>query len=257
MKIKLKSIISKGSPFIFVFLVVLIWQCVSGLSLVPKFMLPSPYDVILVFYNDFFILISNSITTLKEAFLGILISIIFSFVVAFLMDRFEFIYNAAYPILVITQTIPAVAIAPLLVLWFGYDIAPKVILVAVVCFFPITVGLLEGLRSIDIDSIRLVKSMGASSFQIFKYVKFPASLGEFFSGLKIAVSYSVVGAVIAEWLGGYDGLGVYMTRVKKSYSFDKMFAAILLISIISLILIKVVDILKKRVMPWTNILERD
>ena len=99
--------------------------------------------------------------------------------------------------------------------------------------------------------------MGASSFQIFKYVKFPASLGEFFSGLKIAVSYSVVGAVIAEWLGGYDGLGVYMTRVKKSYSFDKMFAAILLISIISLILIKVVDILKKRVMPWTNILERD
>ena len=157
----------------------------------------------------------------------------------------------------ITQTIPAVAIAPLLVLWFGYDIAPKVILVAVVCFFPITVGLLEGLRSIDIDNIRLVKSMGASSFQIFKYVKFPASLGEFFSGLKIAVSYSVVGAVIAEWLGGYDGLGVYMTRVKKSYSFDKMFAAILLISIISLILIKVVDILKKRVMPWTNILERD
>lgn len=252
-----KKAFSKFSSVIFVLLIILVWQVVSGLGVVGKFMLPSPIDVIVAFYNDFFVLISNSITTLKEAILGLLVSIIISFVTAFVMDRFEFVYKAAYPILIITQTIPVVAIAPLLVLWLGYDIKPKVVLVAIVCFFPITVGLLEGLKTIDSDSIRLVKSMGATNIQIFRYVKFPSSLPLFFGGLKIAVSYSVVGAVIAEWLGGYDGLGVYMIRVKKSYAFDKMFAVIFLISFISLLLIKAVDLFRAKVMPWISVLKEE
>ena len=166
------------------------------------------------------------------------------------MDQFEPLYKAFYPLIVLTQTVPTVAIAPLLVLWFGYEMAPKVILIVITTFFPITVGLLNGFKSADKDSINLLRAMGASKLQIFKIVKLPGSLSQFFAGLRISASYAVVGAVISEWLGGFSGLGVYMTRVKKAFSFDKMFAVIFLISIISLLLMKCVDLLQKKCMPW-------
>ena len=152
--------------------------------------------------------------------------------------------------IVITQTVPTVAIAPLLVLWFGYEMMPKVILIVIVTFFPITIGLLEGFRSADKDMMNLLRSMGAGRLQIFRYIKMPGAMSRFFASLRISASYSVVGAVISEWLGGFSGLGVYMTRVKKAFAFDKMFAVIFLISIISLILMKLVDILQKKSMPW-------
>ena len=152
--------------------------------------------------------------------------------------------------MVITQTIPTIAIAPLLVLWMGYEMAPKVTLIVIVTFFPIAIGLLEGFQSADKDTINLLKAMGANRLQIFLHVKFPSSLGRFFASLRISVSYCVVGAVISEWLGGYNGLGVYMTRVRKSYAFDKMFAVIFLISAISLLLMWLVSILQKKCMPW-------
>ena len=145
------------------------------------------------------------------------------------------------------------AIAPLLVLWLGYGILPKVVLIVITCFFPMTIGLLSGFASADPDFIHMMRAMGASNWQIFRYVKLPSSAEQFFSGLRISASYSVVGAVISEWLGGFEGLGVYMMRVKKSYAFDKMFAVIFLISVISLILIKAVDLLKKKSMPWNLI----
>ena len=114
------------------------------------------------------------------------------------------------------------------------------------------VGLLEGFQSVDADLVRLMKSMNASRGQIFWNVKFPNALGSFFSGLRIAVSYSVVGAVIAEWLGGFTGLGVYMTRVKKSLSYDKMFAVIFLVSFISLLLMELVKLIQYYSMPWNR-----
>lgn len=165
-------------------------------------------------------------------------------------DHFQGFYKAFYPIMVITQTIPTIAIAPLLVLWMGYEMAPKVTLIVIVTFFPIAIGLLEGFQSADKDTVNLLKAMGANRLQIFLHVKFPSSLGRFFASLRISVSYCVVGAVISEWLGGYNGLGVYMTRVRKSYAFDKMFAVIFLISAISLLLMWLVSILQKKCMPW-------
>jgi ABC-type nitrate/sulfonate/bicarbonate transport system permease component len=152
--------------------------------------------------------------------------------------------------MILSQTIPTVAIAPLLVLWFGYEMAPKVILIVITTFFPIAVGLLNGFKSADRDSINLLRAMGAGRWQIFKIVKLPGALSQFFAGLRISASYAVVGAVISEWLGGFSGLGVYMTRVKKAFAFDMMFAVILLISLISLLLMKGVDLLQKKCMPW-------
>ena len=176
--------------------------------------------------------------------------VILGFLVAIIMDMFEFFYKSIYPILIITQTIPTVAIAPLLVLWLGYGILPKIVLIVLTSFFPITIGLLDGFKSADKDALKLMKTMGATPFQNFVHIKLPSSIGYFFAGLRISVSYSIIGAVVAEWLGGFDGLGVYMTRVRKSYSFDKMFAVIFLISIISLFLMFVVKKIQKLSMPW-------
>lgn len=226
-------------------LFLLSWELLCVAKVVPEYMLPSPLKVLRAFCSDFPLLMHHCRTTLGEAALGLSLSIVLAFVTSFLMDRFLFLNKAVYPLLVITQTIPAVAIAPLLILWLGYGCAPKVALVISTCYFPLTVNLLTGFASTDVDAMNMLRAMGASRIQIFFHLKLPSSLGDFFSGLKVAVSYSVVGAVISEWLGGMDGLGVYMTRVKKSYSFDKMFAVIFLISAVSLILMKIVSLLEK------------
>jgi len=234
----------------FIVLIFLIWHLVTKNNIVPKFMLPSPMDVLNAFISDFPILLNHFKVTIIEAFIGLAMGILLGFTIAVLMDRYEFMYKALYPVLIITQTIPTVSIAPLLVLWLGYGIAPKVVLIVIVTFFPIAIGLLDGFKSIDRDQIRLMEAMNATKRQIFIHGKLPHALPNFFSSLRISASYAIVGAVISEWLGGFSGLGVYMTRVKKSYSFDKMFAVIFLITITSLILMGLVKLLEKISMPW-------
>lgn len=250
MKRKLRSTTSKLWAAAAIAAVLIVWQLASATGLVEGYLLPSPVSVVKAFIGEFSLLMKNAAVTLNEAFLGLFFGVSLGFVMAVLMDRFERVYQAFYPLMVLTQTIPTVAIAPLLVLWFGYEMTPKVILVVLTTFFPITVGLLNGFRSADKDAINLLRSMGAGRFQIFWHIKFPGALGPFFSSLRISASYAVVGAVISEWLGGFSGLGVYMTRVKKAYAFDKMFAVIFLISIISLLLMWAVDLLQKKCMPW-------
>ena len=231
----------------------LVWQAVCSLGLVPVFLLPSPIDVVQAFWEELPLLWENSLITLQEAFLGLCLGVAAGFLAAVAMDAFEVFYRAFYPILVLTQTVPTVAIAPLLVLWFGYGMTPKIILIVLSTFFPIAVGLLEGFRSADPDAVGLLRSMGATRTQIFRHIKFPSALPQFFSGLRIAAAYGVVGAVISEWLGGFGGLGVYMTRVKKAYVFDKMFAVIFLISAISLGLMTLVDFAEKKCMPYRHL----
>ena len=231
-------------------LLLLTWQffCMSGL--IPSYMLPSPVDVLRAFVSELPLLWENSLITLQEAFIGLALGVGVGFLAAVLMDSFDVLYKAFYPLLIITQTIPSVAIAPLLVLWFGYEMTPKIVLIVISPFFPVTVGLLDGFRSADKDAIGLLRSMGADRLRIFRYIKFPTALPHLFSGLRIAAAYSVVGAVISEWLGGFGGLGVYMTRVKKAFAFDKMFAVIFLISAISLALMALVELAEKKCMPY-------
>lgn len=253
MKKKLQSITNNIYPILAILGLLLIWELAVRTELVPAYMLPSPSAVIKAFITDFPNLMEHSKITLTEAFLGLFFGLLLGFVAAVLMDSFEVLRKTIYPLIILTQTIPTVAIAPLLVLWLGYDMLPKIVLIVLTTFFPVAISLLDGFRSVDRDYITLLESMGASRLQIFKYLKFPGSLTQFFSALKIAVSYSIVGAVISEWLGGFSGLGVYMTRVKKSYAFDRMFAVIFLISAISLLLMSLVSVLRKRVIKWENI----
>lgn len=247
---KLQSIINSVPAVMAIISLIFLWHYLSVNNVVPSYMLPKPMDVFNVLIEEKDILFEHALITLQEAFWGLGIGIGLGFVIATIMDEWDFLYKAIYPIMVITQTIPTIAIAPLLVLWMGFGMEPKITLVVLTTFFPIAVGLLDGYKSVDKDEVNLLRSMGARKFKIFKYVKLPNALPHFFSGLKISASYAIVGAVISEWLGGFEGLGVYMTRVKKAYAFDRMFAVIIVIVAISLLLMKLVNILRKMVMPW-------
>lgn len=247
---KYQNIIGKIAPLVSLLVLSGLWLFVSEGEIIPSYMLPSPVDVVRAFIADFSVLMSHAFVTVQEALYGLAIGTGLGFVIAVLMDRFDFLYKALYPVLVITQTIPTIAIAPLLVLWMGFSMAPKITLVVLTTFFPIAISLLDGFRSADPDSINLIRSMGGGNFKVFRHIKLPGAMEQFYSGLKVSASYSVVGAVISEWLGGFEGLGVYMTRVKKAYAFDKMFAVIILVSLVSLALMGIVAILKNIAMPY-------
>ena len=250
MKEKFQNITNRIWSLSAVILILIIWQVVCSLELVESFMLPSPVQVITALVTEFPLLMEHAAVTMGEAIIGLAAGVLLGFVMAVIMDHYDFLYKAFYPLIVLTQTVPAVAIAPLLVLWFGYGMAPKIILIVITTFFPIAVGLLNGFKEADKDSINLLRAMGASRLQVFRHIKLPGAISQLFAGLRISASYAVVGAVISEWLGGFNGLGVYMTLVKKAYAFDKMFAVIFLISIVSLLLIKLVDVAERKCMPW-------
>ena len=231
-------------------LLIVLWQGINASGLVPPYMLPGPVQVVFAAIKDAPLLAVHLVQTLKEAMAGLALALIFSFVLALLMDTSRFIKESFLPLLTLTQTMPAIAVAPLLVLWMGYGAAPKIALVFLTCFFPLTVGLAGAFAHADEDALRLLKSMGARRLELYRYIKFPQSLPAFFSALRISAAYSIIGAVIAEWLGGEAGLGVYMIRVRKSYSFDRMFAAIVLVSLLSLCLVKLVALIERAAMPW-------
>lgn len=256
MKRKLQNIINNIKNIVpgvlAIITIIAMWQFLSVKEIVPSYMLPKPKDVVKALIDDRQILFEHSLVTLREAFYGLFIGIMIAFIMATLMDECAFLYKALYPVMVITQTIPTIAIAPLLVLWMGFGQEPKIALVVITTFFPIAVGLLDGYKNIDKDSVNLLRSMGAGKLKVFRHLKLPNALPHFFSGLKVSASYAIVGAVISEWLGGFEGLGVYMTRVKKAYAFDKMFAVIIVIIVISLLLMKFVNLIREVVMPWED-----
>ncbi len=247
------SLLRWTAPTLTVLFVLVAWQAACAFEVVPSFLLPSPLDVASALVDDAPLLASHALVTLGEALAGLACGVAAGFLLAMAMDRFTVVDKALSPLVTISQTIPTVAIAPLLVLWLGYGMLPKVLLVALTTFFPITVSLASGFRSVDPDVIDLMRTMNASWWQMFRFAKLPAAADSFFAGLRISATYAVVGAVVAEWLGGFEGLGVYMTRVRKSYSYDQMFAVIFIISALSLLLMGAVRVLERTCMPWKRV----
>lgn len=254
---RLDKLANKAVPAAFLIILVLVWLIVVEQGFIQKYILPSPKDVVVTFVRILPDIKSHVLITLKEAFTGFFLAILFSVILAILMDSIKLLGKAVYPLLVVSQTVPIIALAPLFVIWFGFGPLPKIIVVVLVCFFPIVVSLLDGLNSVDPDMLNMLRSMGATRIQIFRLLKFPASMVNFFSGLRIAATYSIMGAVIGEWLGGEGGLGVYMIRVKHSFSLDKMFAVILLIVILSMLLFKAISLIQGFVMPWHGLLNEN
>lgn len=239
-------------PIITFLSILLIWELVVQINDIPQYILPAPSDITKVFSKDYLNLYTNTLTTLNEALLGFMIAIILSLVMGILMDFIPIFKKCVYPIMVVSQTIPTIAIAPLLIIWFGFDMLPKVIMVTMTCFFPILISFVDGIENLDKDYLNLFKTMNSSKLSTFIHLKFPMAMEKLFSGLKISATYAVVAATVAEWLGGTNGLGVYMVRAKSAYALDKVFASTILVVIFSLLFVLLVQLIKKIVLRHNN-----
>lgn len=227
-----------------------IWQVCGFLKVLPKYILPSPLEIIQAVVRDHNYLMYHGQFTLFVALLGLFLGIIIAIILALIMDSVPLFRKAVYPLLVITQTIPTIAIAPILVLWLGYGIFPKIVLVILTTTFPIIISVLDGFKHADKDTAMLFKLMNANKKQELLHFKIPATLPYFFAGVRVSVSYAVIVAVVSEWLGGFEGLGVYMIRAKKLFQYDTMFAIIMMVSVISLLSMKLVEKIEKYVIKW-------
>jgi len=235
-----------------ILLLVIVWEASVRLFHIKEYILPGPWAIIKVFKSVWRLLLSHSVVTLNEALAGFVLSVIVGLTLSFLMNRWRFAKRVLYPLMVISQTVPIIALAPLILIWMGVGVFPKVVIVVLVCFFPICINTMEGLQSADRDMINLMKVMGAGHIKIFREVTLPSALPQFFSGLKIAGTYSVMGAVIGEWLGAKSGLGIFMTRAISSYRADMLFAAIVVIVMLSITLFKIIEITERIVIPWNS-----
>jgi ABC-type nitrate/sulfonate/bicarbonate transport system permease component len=228
----------------------LAWQAATWIWSLPKWLLPSPWQIVMAAVDARDLLGTHTWQTLQETLWGLALSLVAGLLFAIAIDFSAILRRALYPLLVASQTVPIIAIAPLLIIWFGYGMLPKVIVVALVCFFPITVNTAAGLQSADPDLIALLRAMGASRRQIFFKVRLPGALPAFFSGLRIAVTYSVIGAIIGEWVGASYGLGIFMTRSANAFLTERVFAAIAITSLLSIALFLIVAVLERALLPW-------
>lgn len=239
-------------PVVTFLIILIIWQFVVEGFNIPQYILPSPMDIIGVFFTDYENLYLHTVVTLNEALLGFILSIIIALVMGILMDFIPIFKKCFYPIMLVTQTIPTITIAPLLIIWFGFGILPKILMVTLTCFFPILINFVDGMENLDKDYLNLFKTMNASKLNTFIHLKFPMSMDKLFSGLKISSTYAVMAATVAEWLGGSQGLGVYMVRSKSAYALDKVFASTLIVVASSLIFVGIIQGIKKIVLRHKN-----
>lgn len=250
---KVKNIIHNYLPIIvFFFLLILIWEFAVVFFEIESWILPSPVEIIREIFLTRELLLKHSLRTLFESILGLIISSFAGIVTGIIIFHFDILKRTFYPLLVISQTVPIVILIPLLVIWFGFGILPKILIVILACFFPAAVNTIDGLSTADRDMISLLKSMGASSWQIFTKVRIPAALPMIFSGMRISATYAVMAAVVAEWMGSDLGLGVFIVRSSNSYLTARVFAGIVFISLFSILLFKSIDLLEKILIPWKS-----
>ena len=229
----------------------LIWEVVVRLLNTPAWILPAPTAIGRTLVDTFPIMLPHIGQTLLEVIIGIGVAIAVGLATAGLLDRFPRVKEVVYPLLVISQTVPIIALAPLLIIWFGFDIEPKIIVVTLFCYFPIAINTLDGLNAAEPEYLDLLHSMGATPRQVWWKVRFPAALPYFFSGLKIATTYSVVGAVVGEWVGGRRGLGIYLLRAQANFNTAQVFATIFVISMLSILFFGLVFLVERLALPWT------
>lgn len=217
---------------------------------IEPWILPAPLQILESLWTRRDILLFHSFQTILEALLGLAFAVMVGVGIAVAMEWSAFFQRLFKPFLVVSQTIPFIALAPLLVVWFGYGLLPKVLVIMLACFFPMAINLYDGFKSVDVNMVRLLKSMGASKWQVFRLVKFPSSLPYFFSGLRIAGAYAIAAGVVSEWLGAEKGLGILLVRFAKSYLTDGVFAVIFVVTVLSLVLVFAIERLARVAIPW-------
>jgi putative hydroxymethylpyrimidine transport system permease protein len=215
-----------------------------------EFLVPSPVEVAESLWHNRSLLAENAWVTLREMLLGIACALIAGIGLAVAMHRWRTVREATYPLIVASQTIPVVVLAPILLVWLGFGIGPKVVVVALICFFPITVNALAGLGSADPEAIKVMRSLDASRWQILRRVEAPGALPNTFTGAKIAVVVAPIGAVFGEWVGASSGLGHLILTDNAQLEVAREFAAVAVLSAIALVLIGLVALVERRVVTW-------
>jgi putative hydroxymethylpyrimidine transport system permease protein len=233
-------------------LFVLAWQGVASLDSVDDLTLASPVETLDALRDDWNLLMDNAWVTLVEVVLGLALSVVAGVLFAVSMHLLRPLRDAAYPLLVGSQAIPIVVLAPLFVLAFGYGIGPKLAIVALICFFPITVNLLDGLRGTPAELLKLMRSMGASRLRTLRSVELPAALPSLFSGLKIAATVSVIGAVFGEWAGADEGLGRLVLLGNNQLQTPRVYAGIVLLTVMAVGLFALVALVERAACPWNR-----
>lgn len=226
--------------------VLLLWELLVYLLKTPQYLIPAPSAVVGAFAEAFPVLMDHTMVTLLEVGLGFSAAFILSVGISLLMARFKILHTVLWPYMVISQTVPLYVLAPLFMVWFGFGILPKVLIVILVCFFPITAGFVQGLCSTEPELDELLRVMRATPAQILWKVRVPQAIPQLFAGLKIAAAYSVTGAVLSEWVGAQKGLGIFMTRSMKTFKTAALFADVFVIILLSLILFFIIDLFEKR-----------
>ena len=232
-------------------MVLIVWESIVRLFDIPSFLLPGPVTIVQAFWGSRGMLLQQSVPTAGEALIGFLGAAAAGTVSGLLINRSSLAERSLYPWLVASQTLPVIAIAPVLVTWFGYGPLPKVLVVILFCFFPITVSTVDGLRATDPDLIRLMRSFGAGRWRTFFMVEVPGALPFLFGGVRLAVTYSVVGAIIGEWVGSSKGLGFLMIQDKNQFEIPRLFAEIALLSLMGIALFLLVALAQRLIAPWT------
>jgi len=253
----MRSAARYGPPVALMLSLIVLWQLATALWDIEAWLLPSPLAIARAAIEARGLLWGHVWETVKETIVGFAIALAVGWTLGVLIDLSPTVRSALYPVLVVSQTIPTIAIAPLLVIWFGYGILPKLIVVALICFFPVVINTADGLRSADPDLVALLRTMGASRRDVFLKVRLPGALPSIIGGVKIAITYSVVGAIMGEWVGASRGLGIFMLRATNSFRTDWVFVSIGITALLSVLLFSLVGLVERWALPWYTAAGRD
>lgn len=231
----------------------ILWEVLVRLRDTPAWLLPPPSAIGQSLVNDRAMLLEHSIATAQAALVGFGIAFLVGVGSAIAITSTRILERSLYPVIIATNAIPVIAIAPLLLIWFGYGLTPKIIVVALICFFPIAVNTIDGLRSVDREMVNLLRSLGAGRWATFRLVRFPSSLPYLFSGTRIAAAVSVIGALVAEWVGSSQGLGYLMIRAASQFLTDRVFAAIFIAALMGITMFAAIGLLERWLLPWRRL----
>jgi putative hydroxymethylpyrimidine transport system permease protein len=226
------------------------WDAIADALGIKPFLLPSPADIADSLWSDRGLLADNAWVTLKEILGGLAIALVAGVAFAFVLQASESLRRAFYPLLVATQAVPTVAIAPILVVWFGYGAGPKLAIIALVCFFPVTVNTLDGLRSVDPELVKMMRTLDAGRAAILARIEAPSALPFLFSGMKVAAVIAAIGAVFGEWAGADSGLGHLILVSQSQLETARVFAAITVLAAFAIVLFAALSLLERHVAWW-------
>ncbi|MFD1037258.1 ABC transporter permease [Virgibacillus byunsanensis] len=247
----MKKMLAQGwRPVTVIILLLIIWEISSNLLSVPTWLLPAPSEIAQEGIASWGNFQHHFISTIKLSIIGFICGVSGGILIAVILHLLPSVRQAFYPLLILSQNVPIIVLAPLLVIWFGFGVLPKILVITLVCFFPISIAALDGFRQTSTDLVHYMQMAGASKRQIFSKLELPHAMPAIFSGLKISATYSVMGAVISEWLGANQGIGVYMTLAQSSFRTDRVFVAIFFIMFLCLLFFILIITLEKLLIKW-------